>query len=397
MPSRDVASAEPTAFGSSRDVSHPYSGLLQRLVDTPVSFALEIENGGVLHFGRTVPAFHVAVCDRQGSRALMSLNEGRIADAYLAGHIDISGDMLEPFQLRSKLQDRHVLLNAWRFVEPLLVGQVRTNRKAIASHYEQDAEFFFNFLDREVPLYTQGIFIKDDDTLAQSALRKLKYCFDACRLKPGDHILEVGPGWGSWLKYASARGVRCSAITISEYSIKFLLGEAQRLGYDWNIKSCDLLKYHSDERYDAIVMMGIIEHLPQYKQVLQKFSELIKPDGRIFLDGSSAVRKYNLSSTTVKHIFPGNHSPWVIHDFMKYLSSTQLHIQEMFDDRHSYFLTLRNWALNWESNKHSIIERFGDYAYRRFRLYFWGTAAQFLSHHFGCYRMVLASRDAWPD
>jgi cyclopropane-fatty-acyl-phospholipid synthase len=392
MRSREAASPEPAVLGLAPDLSSPHSRFFKRFADTPLSFIVELENHTVLRFGRTAPAFHVTARSRQGQRALMSLNERRIAEAYLAGHIDITGEMLQPFLLRPMLRDRHPLLGAWRFIEPLLFGQGRTNQKAIAAHYEQDAEFFFNFLDREVPLYTQGIFLSDDDTLRQSALRKLEYCFDACRLKPGDHILEIGPGWGSWLKYASARGVNCSAISISEYSINFLRGEARRLGYDWTIKFCDLLEYRTDEKYDAIIMMGIIEHLPQYRQVLQKFSEMLRPGGRIFLDGSSAAKKYALSSTTVKHIFPGNHSPWVLHDFLKHLSSTQFHVQEMFDDRHSYFLTLRNWAMNWESNKQRIIERFGEYAFRRFRLYFWGTAAQFQSGEFGCYRMVLGSR-----
>jgi cyclopropane-fatty-acyl-phospholipid synthase len=392
MRSREAASREPAAVESSRNLSSPYSRVLQRFADTPVSFVVEMENDTVLRLGRTAPTFHVMARNRQGKRALTSLNERRIADAYLAGHIDITGDMLQPFLLRPMLQDRHPLLSAWRFIEPLLLGQGRTNRKAIAAHYEQDAEFFLNFLDREVPLYTQGIFLSDDDTLQESALRKLEYCFDACRLKPGDHILEIGPGWGSWLKYAAARGVKCTAISISEYSINFLLGEAQRLGYDWDIKFCDLLEYRSDEKYDAIIMMGVIEHLPQYQQVLRKFSEMLRPGGRIFLDGSSAAKKYALSSTTVKHIFPGNHSPWVLHDFLKHLSSTQFYVQEMFDDRHSYFLTLRSWAMNWESNKDKVIERFGEHAFRRFRLYFWGTAAQFLTYEFGCYRIVLGSR-----
>lgn len=392
MRSRGATSAEGAVLDSSRGLSSPYKRFLRRLADTPVSFVLRSDDGTVLRLGQTAPAFHVAARSRQGTRALMSLSERRIADAYLAGHIDISGDMLQPFLLRSMLQDRHPLLSAWRFVEPALLGQIRTNRKAIATHYEQDAEFFLNFLDRDVPLYTQGIFLSDDDTLQEASLRKLEYCFDACRLKPNDHILEIGPGWGSWLKHASARGVRCTAITISEHSANFLRGEAQRLGYDWTVKFSDLLEYRPRERYDAIIMMGVIEHLPQYRQVLQKFSDMLRPGGRIFLDGSSAAKKYDLSSTTVKHIFPGNHSPWVLHDFLKCLSSTQFYVQESFDDRHSYFLTLRNWAINWESNRAEVVARFGERAYRRFRLYFWGTAAQFLSCHFGCYRMVLGSR-----
>src|SRR5947199_6972251 len=93
MRSLEAASPEPSVLGSSGNLSR----FLQRFVDAPVSFGLEMENGTILRLGRTAPTFHVASRSRRGMRALTSLNERRIANAYLAGHIDITGDMLQPF------------------------------------------------------------------------------------------------------------------------------------------------------------------------------------------------------------------------------------------------------------------------------------------------------------
>lgn len=87
------------------------------------------------------------------------MDEGRIGDAFVDGHFDIQGDMLEPFRLRHGMADRHLLLTAWRFIEPLLFGQVRTNKRAIASHYDIDSQFFLSFLDPVHPLYTQGVYL----------------------------------------------------------------------------------------------------------------------------------------------------------------------------------------------------------------------------------------------
>ena len=122
-----------------------------------------------------------------------------------------------------------------------------------------------------MPLYTHAIFERDDRSLAEASLRKFAYCFEKCRLKPGDHMLEVGPGWGAWFNYASQRGVKCTGLTISRASIDYLEAMAKRAGYDWELIFADLLEYKTDRKYDAIVMMGVIEHLPQYEQVLAKF------------------------------------------------------------------------------------------------------------------------------
>ena len=386
----DVAIGREAA--SSKDKPRrPGRRFLARFTDPPVQFELTLRDGTALRFGPAdrPPAFRAAIRSEAGMRALVSLNEFRFAEAYINCDIDIAGDMEQLFRLRPLLKDLHPMRNLWRFVEPLLFGQVRANRRAIAVHYERDAGFFFQFLDAEVPLYTQGLFASDDDTLKDSALRKFDYCWQALRLKPGDRVLEIGPGWGGWLNYASARGARCTGISISHSSLDYLAAEATRLGHAWELVFADVLEYTPGRRFDAIVMMGIIEHLPQYDRVLERFARMIQPGGRVFLDGSSASRKYDLSATTLKYIFPGNHSPLVLHDFLAKLSRTGFALGELFDDRHSYYLTLRNWALNWERNRAHVVQRYGEHDFRRFQLYFWGTAAQFLARDFGCFRMIL--------
>jgi cyclopropane-fatty-acyl-phospholipid synthase len=65
--------------------------------------------------------------NRNAVRALTSLDQVKFADAYLAGDIDIDGDMLRPFELRQSMSDLHPLMTAWRFLQPLLMGQVHTN------------------------------------------------------------------------------------------------------------------------------------------------------------------------------------------------------------------------------------------------------------------------------
>ena len=356
---------------------------------TSVPFEMYFPDGAVRCFGQGVPSFCVKLNNRNAVRAITSFDQVKFADAYLAGDIDIDGEMLRPFELRRMMGDLHPLMTAWRFLQPLLLGQVRTNKAAITSHYDVDAEFFLSFLDPKVPCYTQGVYASASEALDVATVRKFDYCYDRLRLKPGDHILEVGPGWGAWFEYASRRGIKCTGISISRSSIDYLDRRAKELGYHWELIHADLLAYQSDRKYDAIVIMGVIEHLPQYDRVLAKFVSLLKPGGYIFLDGSACTRKYELSSFMVKYIYPGNHSFLVLHDFLEKLASTRLCLLEVFNDRYSYFLAFQQWARSFDANRAFVVERFGEFNYRRFRLYLWGAAYEFLSRSLDCYRMVI--------
>ena len=109
-----------------------------------------------------------------GLRALASLDEGRIGDAYLAGDLDLDGDMLAPFELRGSMSDFHLVTTVWRFLQPLLFGQVHTNKQAIAAHYDIDPDFFLSFLDPVTPCYTQGVYEHDDETLDVATLQQIR-------------------------------------------------------------------------------------------------------------------------------------------------------------------------------------------------------------------------------
>ncbi len=118
-----------------------------------------LPDGTVLHFGPEAASSSVALRNARALRAIASLDEGRFGDAYVAGDIDIEGDLLRPFELRKAMKDLHPLTSLWRFLQPSLFGQVRTNRSAITAHYDIDPEFFLSFLDPKTPCYTRGVYL----------------------------------------------------------------------------------------------------------------------------------------------------------------------------------------------------------------------------------------------
>jgi len=366
---------------------------LNRVGGVSTPFSIELPTGEKRNIGQGEAEFRVGLRNDRALRALRTLDEGDIAEAYLQGDIDLEGDMLKPFALRAQLDDRHPLVAAWRFVQPLLFGQVYTNKQAIASHYNTDPKLFLSFLDPVFPAYSQGVYANDDEPLSRALERKFDWAIDKCELGAGKRVLEIGPGWGAFAGHALQAGVRFTGITNSEVSQSYLRSKLANFGDQFDIQLTDFYDYEPEEKFDAIVIMGVIEHLPHYERVLRKFYALLKPGGRVFLDGSAARKKYELSTFMVRHIYPGNHSFLVLDDFLNKLNKTEFELLEVQNDRWSYFLTFKQWALNLESNRDYVRSTFGDYEYRKFRLYLWGAAYEFLSRNLDCYRLILRKPD----
>ncbi len=365
------------------------NGFIDRVGAIEIPFSIETPDGNKRDVGEGAPRFNIGLRTDRGVRALGSLDEGNFAEAFLQGDIDLDGDMTSPFALRASLDDRHPMVAAWRFIQPLLFGQVFTNKAAITSHYDLDPKLFLSFLDPVLPAYSQGVYEKDDETLETALKRKFDYAVEKCELRESSRVLEIGPGWGAFAGHALRQGVDFVGLTISKVSLKFINKKLSEYRESCNILLQDFLEYDTKEKFDSIVIMGVIEHVPNYERVLKKFEHLLKPGGLVFLDGSAARKKYELSTFMVRHIYPGNHSFLVLDDFISKVAKTSFEVLEILNDRHSYYLTFKQWAENLEKNKDAIVRQFGEFEYRKFRLYLWGATYEFLSRNLDCYRMVL--------
>ena len=360
-----------------------------RFRKSPVSFGVVLRDGSEHRIGTGSPRFKLRMTHPRGLRAIASFDEGSIANAYIDGWFDVEGDIIEMYELRNYCQDRHLFRWLWRFIAPVLLGQVAVNKSAISRHYERDHSFYLSFLDEEFRCYTQGIFEAPDEPLSVAIRRKMDFILERCKLTPGSEVLDVGVGWGSFAEFAARKGIKVTGLTIAEQSLKFMqqLTSVQKLPITTRLK--DVLEYKPKKQFDAIAILGVMEHLPNYTEVLKCFDRLLKPGGYIFLDASAIPRKYEISSFITQHIYPGNHSFFVLHDFLKSLAAKPFDLKGVWDDRYSYYLTFVHWAKRFDANRDFIVKKFGESDYRRFRLYLWGSANCFLSNRLQCYRLVL--------
>ena len=361
----------------------------KRLADqVRVPFEIRLWGDRSYRFGKGEPAVQVIVKERQGLAALSGLDELKICEAYMNGSLDVVGDMLGFVSLRGMLNDNHPLHTLWRRIAPLFIGREQTDRQAIASHYDFDSEFYLLFMD-PTRCYSQAVFEHDDETLELAQRRKLEFAIDACKLKRGSRVLDVGGGWGSFTEQAGRRGIEVTSLTISRKSEEYLTELFQQLQLPCKVVNLEFLEYNSFEPYDAIVILGVMEHLPDYPAVLRQFQRLLKPGGYVYLDASAFREKYSKPTFISRYVFPGDHSYFCLHEFLADVAKTSMELLAVYNDRHSYYLTCKAWAENMEAAQDEIINRWGEMLYRRFRLYLWGSAYAFLSHDMDAYRVVL--------
>lgn len=352
--------------------------------------------------------FTVVVATDKGSAALAACDELAVAEAYMNGDLDFEGDMLTALKARPILGDRRLLRYLWAtYLQPWLRGQVASDKRWIASHYDVDPEFFLLWLDSRLRAYSHGFFAGDAEPLEDAMERKFQYAYDACGLRPGQRVLDIGGGWGSFLQFAGERGVRVTSITISDASERTMRELIARHRYT----GCEVVKEHflelrPDAPFDAIVNLGVTEHLPDYRRTLAQYERLLKPGRRVYLDAYSG-RKHRMPTFISKWVFEGNTSPLCLEDYLAEVARSPFELVAIRNDRHNYFLSCQKWAQNLEAHREEIVARWGEFLYRRFRLYLWAAANSFQTGKLSAHRMILqlpspgsaplAAVESWRD
>jgi cyclopropane-fatty-acyl-phospholipid synthase len=380
--------AEATAVRETRydKLFRTIQNRLSDQIKTPIE--VRLWGNRIYRFGKGEPVIKVLVKDREGLSALSRFDELGICEAYMNDSLDVVGDMLGFVSLRGGLSDTHPLHTLWRRIAPMFVGRVKTDRKAIASHYELSNEFYLLFMDPS-RCYSQAVFEHDDESLETAQRRKLNFALSSCHMKPGDRVLDVGGGWGAFTEHAGKRGMRVTSLTISHQSEAYISELIKTQELPCKVFFRNFMEHTSPNPYDAIVILGVMEHLPDYRAVLQQFQQLLKPGGYIYLDASAFRKKYSKPTFVSRYIFPGDHSYFCLHEFLAEVAKTKMEVLAVHNDSHNYYLTCKAWAEKLEFSREEIVSRWGERLYRRFRLYLWGSAHAFLSHGMDAYRVVL--------
>ena len=353
------------------------------------TFSVRTPDGALFRIGDGDASFCFALKNDRAVAALFTLDQNILISAYLAGDLDIEGDLSQLLAMRGRLSDKKRMRYLWRFIRPVLFGQIHSDRKWIAQHYDVDEAFFLSFLDKKHRAYSQAVFSNDGQSLEDAQSDKLDFALEAVRAAAGDHILEIGGGWGAFVEHACPKGMQVTSLTLSKRSESFIQNLIQNKHLNGRVLFEHFFAHAPPEKYDAIVNCGVTEHLPDYAASLRQYARLVKPGGYVYLDASAGRRKNQHGSFMNQYVFGGNASLLCLHEFLEEVAQSPFHLIGVWNDRHNYYLTTKKWAENLDRSRADIERNWGISLYRIFRLYLWGSAEGFHSGSLDAYRVLL--------
>jgi cyclopropane-fatty-acyl-phospholipid synthase len=350
-------------------------------------FAIRFWNGDQQTFGDPPFDFTIHIKDR---RALTSLDEDSIIRAYYEGHWEIEGSADLAISMRRYVGVRkdplHWLGLAYRI---WAVPEEKNNVDAITAHYSFGDDFYLSFLDKEYRIYSHGHFRHDGESLERAQEHKLADAFELVGAKPGMRILDIGGGWGPVPQYFGERGVKVTSVTLAPDSHRFISDMIRERRLPCDVVHSDFLDYEPAERFDAIIIFGVIEHIPQYRRFVEKIGRILKPGGLMYLDGSATRCKYDMGMATKDEVWPTTTAYLSLHDLIAELNYQGMDIMHVHNESRDYELTMWHWATRFEQNRQYIMEKWGERLYRIFHMYLWGGCHNFRYDGLQAYRVLI--------
>ena len=355
----------------------PASKILKSLANflqgARVTCCFKLPKGETILVGKGKPLFTVVF--HSTTFLLKGLTELNIGRAYTEGKFDVQGDVAAFLSLRKFIKQNALIPRLKLNWKILFSPVIKSNKKAIKHHYSFDDEFFYLFTDKKYHMYSQCIYKKPTETLEQAAVHKLETMYNGLKLKKGMRLLDIGGGWGGATRYCVPRGIDITSLTIADNSKACIQKLIDEEGWQKQARVYleDFFNHKPKTPYDAIVIYGVIEHIPYYQRFAAKIRDLLKPGGRVYLDGSATHEKYDLGDFGHTYIYPGQHCCMCLQDVIREFLFHGMEIKEVIDERWEYALTIKHWAERFEMNRDKLVAICGEESWRAFHLYLWAT------------------------
>jgi cyclopropane-fatty-acyl-phospholipid synthase len=334
-------------------------------------------------------------------------------EAYMLGYW--STDDLTA-AMRILLQNRNVLdgmeTGLARFMMPLQKAMHWASRNTrggsrrnIAAHYDLGNAFFQLFLDPTM-MYSSAVYEHADMTLEQASVAKLDRICRKLKLKAGDHIIEIGTGWGGFALHAAQHyGCRVTTTTISKQQYVMAQERVNAAGLAHRITL--LLEDYRDltGTYDKLVSIEMIEAVgyQYYDTYFGKCSELLKPDGIMLLQAITiADQRYESARKAVdfiqRYIFPGSCIPSVTAISNAITRATDMRLYHLEDIGPHYATTLKAWRDNMFARLDEVRALgYPEEFIRMWEFYFCYCESGFAERAIGDVHMLLVKPDARPE
>lgn len=255
-------------------------------------------------------------------------------------------DVLDQFNQNVIAQASQFFLKSWYKNRK---NSISGSRKNIAEHYDLSNDFFKLFLDPSL-MYSSAVFESENMSLEDASDFKKELICKKLNLKPMDHLVEIGSGWGGFAIYAAQHyGCRVTTITISQAQYHEAVIRVSEAGLahriDVQLKDYRLL----EGKFDKLVSIEMVEAVgAQYLSTyFDQCKALLKPKGLAFIQAITIEDfRYKKALNTVdyikRYIFPGSFIPSVS-VLTQTASESGLRLKHLNDIGLSYAKTIHHW------------------------------------------------------
>jgi cyclopropane-fatty-acyl-phospholipid synthase len=266
----------------------------------------------------------------------------------------------------------------FRVIHYLNKNSQRNSKRNISAHYDLSNKFFKLFLD-ETMMYSSAIFKTRNQTLKAASLNKLNIICQKLNLKPTDHVVEIGSGWGGFAIFAAENyGCKVTTTTISQQQYSYTRNLINKKNLEKKITFLFEDYRNLEGRYDKLVSIEMIEAVGHhyYHEYFKKINSLLKPDG-IALIQAITIRdqRYSKALQNVdfiqKYIFPGSCIPSIEIIQKNLTKETDMIISDLENINQHYAKTLNLWQKAFNKNHNKIIKLgFDERFIRMWNFYF---------------------------
>lgn len=290
--------------------------------------------------------------------------------------------------LLAGIHERFNLLRLLKIL-PLHAGNPQSGRGGMMiadHHYDRGNDLFFSFLDPYCQ-YSCAYF-RDADDLDKAQQEKLNLICRKLDLKAGEHLLDIGSGWGGLVRYAAERfGVTATGVNISSEQLSFSREFCRNLPVAFLERDYRDI----DGTYDKIVSVGMFEHVgvKNYGRFMRVVHRCLTEDGIFLLHtiGSNVSLKNQCDPWIAKYIFPNSMLPS--------LSQIARSVESLFviEDVHNlgphYDRTLMAWHANFLRAWPRLRERYDDRFRRMWEYYLLSCAGAFRARDIQLWQIVM--------
>ena len=348
-------------------------------------------NGGDHHYGDTSAPLDAAIRthDAQTEWRVARNPSFQIGEAYLEGRLTLEKGTLLSFlgmmaSNLSAINTTPAIRLLYQLEEvatlPAILNWAARSRRNVKHHYDLSGALFSLFLDDDRQ-YSCAYYRSADDDLETAQLAKKQHIAAKLFVHPGQHILDIGSGWGGLALYLARQypGVRVTGLTLSDEQFQLASERAREAGLADRV-TFKIADYRQETGvYDRIVSVGMFEHVgrPQFRTFFEKIAGLLKPRGVALLH---TIGQYTppaaINPWLRRHIFPGAYLP-TLSQLTPVIERRQLRLTDCEVLRLHYAYTLAAWHERFQANRDKIRALYDERFCRMWEFYLQACEAGF--------------------